>query len=406
MSTFNMAPVSLNSGKGQKLPFKMFSLVILPGVALCLICGCIVLGVRQSDLDVLETTYFPSRRELRPTRVEPVVVKPDKSMLIHVVSTSNGSPYLNFQTRIMYGTFKMVQQMPGGDKMAGFTRILHRMTDDALMAEIPTFRAQPLHPECDNWCSFPVADRPNAVRQWLEAVARGEQQVQGDWILLIEGDYVFMKPTEVPGAAGPSAKSYGYMFGYITPTYPRVQHIIRRLSDGLEPGLVPQSGPAPVLMPLEHFVKVVPGWESITAAIEADSEAVEVLGWVREMYAWCIAVAKHRDITMEVAEAPASTLIAQPPADKILGNASMLHYTWGIEYYERGNKIWTWDKRLYTSVEVSLKVPLIPMPPEFKAGWVSQSKERITQDTHDLIAAMLTQMNKAIEQLPDLSSPT
>lgn len=34
---------------------------------------------------------------------------------------------------------------------------------------MPTFRADPLTPSCDNWCEFPVSDRPNAVAQFLEA---------------------------------------------------------------------------------------------------------------------------------------------------------------------------------------------------------------------------------------------
>ena len=121
------------------------------------------------------------------------------------------------QNLIMYGTFKLAQRQPGGDKMVGFTRILHRTTDDALSPLIPTFRADPLHPgahtcvcglapcaagcaglwaawpfaqlydsgsssrpvpqpcliaECDGWCEYPVADRPNAVRQFLDAAKR------------------------------------------------------------------------------------------------------------------------------------------------------------------------------------------------------------------------------------------
>ncbi len=37
---------------------------------------------------------------------------------------------------IRYGTYKIVQKMPGGDKLTGFTRILHRMTPDELMDEV------------------------------------------------------------------------------------------------------------------------------------------------------------------------------------------------------------------------------------------------------------------------------
>ena len=65
---------------------------------------------------------------------------------IHVMCTSNGSPYLNWQTRIMYRTFLDVQ--PGSD-MLHFTRLLHRRTDDELMAEVPTVRVDSLHAPCD-----------------------------------------------------------------------------------------------------------------------------------------------------------------------------------------------------------------------------------------------------------------
>ena len=35
-----------------------------------------------------------------------------------------------------YGTYKLVQQMPGGEKMVAFTRILHRQKPDVLMDEV------------------------------------------------------------------------------------------------------------------------------------------------------------------------------------------------------------------------------------------------------------------------------
>ena len=34
---------------------------------------------------------------------------------------------------------------------------------------MPTFRAEPLTPQCDGWCEFPVSDRPNAVAQFFKA---------------------------------------------------------------------------------------------------------------------------------------------------------------------------------------------------------------------------------------------
>lgn len=45
---------------------------------------------------------------------------------IHTLCTGNGSPYQNYQLRIAYATYKLVQAMPGGERHVAFTRILHR----------------------------------------------------------------------------------------------------------------------------------------------------------------------------------------------------------------------------------------------------------------------------------------
>jgi hypothetical protein len=58
---------------------------------------------------------------------------PSEGSTVHTLCTSNGSPYTNFQNRIMYATYKIVQKQPGGEIMAGFTRILHRTVEDELM---------------------------------------------------------------------------------------------------------------------------------------------------------------------------------------------------------------------------------------------------------------------------------
>lgn len=58
---------------------------------------------------------------------------------------------------------------------------------------------------------------------------------------------------------------------------PDCAHIIRRLYGG-DPADVPNSGPAPALLRFTDLAKVTPLWEQITATIEADKEAVKVLG--------------------------------------------------------------------------------------------------------------------------------
>jgi hypothetical protein len=65
------------------------------------------------------------------------------------------------------------------------------------MLQFPTFRAYPLQPECDTWCEFPVKDRPNAVMQWLMAAAQHPELIQGAWLLMLESDYVWMRPLQV-----------------------------------------------------------------------------------------------------------------------------------------------------------------------------------------------------------------
>lgn len=77
------------------------------------------------------------------------------------------------------------------------------LSSRGLSPQIPTFRANPLHPECDTWCDFPVADRPNAVKQWMDAVLREPAMLKGAWILLLECDYVWMRPVQAPDAYDP-----------------------------------------------------------------------------------------------------------------------------------------------------------------------------------------------------------
>jgi hypothetical protein len=54
---------------------------------------------------------------------------------------------------------------------------------------------------------------------------------------------------------------------------------------------IPRTGPAPVLMRAVEWLRVVPAWERLTAHIEGDDQIKDVLGWVREMYAFSIAAA-------------------------------------------------------------------------------------------------------------------
>ena len=100
-------------------------------------------------------------------------------------------------------------------------------------------------------------------------------------------------------------------------------------------------------------------------SIEADDAAVEALGWVRDMYAWSFAAART-GIKHELLEPPKNPLMVQPPSDtcvpgrvcacgaaradgaalfcRSLGEAAILHYTWGPVVYNKSDVI-VWEAR-------------------------------------------------------------
>ena len=53
---------------------------------------------------------------------------------------------------------------------------------------------------------------------------------------------------------------------------------------------------------------------------------------------------------------PKQKLIVQPPADMVVGDAAMCHYTWGsIWSAMNGTKLWSFDKRFYTDANLELQ---------------------------------------------------
>ncbi|GBF92072.1 hypothetical protein Rsub_04419 [Raphidocelis subcapitata] len=329
-----------------------------------------------------------------------------KGDTIHTLFTSNGSPYQNIQGRIMYASYKLAQAMPGGEKLTGFTRILHRTTDDAVVGEIPTFRAYPLQPACDTWCEFPVKDRANAVVQWLMAAEGEPSMVKGAWLLMLESDYVWRAPVQAPGDAfDPSVQGLGFVYDYINPAYPTVAPSIVEMCPTCDPEKVPRSGPAPVLIRPHEMAVAAPDWEVYSAWIEGNKRARTNLDWVREMYAWCVAVAVN-NVSIAHEAPPASTLLVQPPHDLSAGRAAIYHYTWGSIFKEGEREAWRFDKRDYTAEGDALKVPHFPLPPPWREGaFKLQDGLDVGRSLHETLTDMLTVINRAVDTLPDLTPP-
>lgn len=50
-----------------------------------------------------------------------------------------------------------------------------------------------------------------------------------------------------------------------------------------------------------------------------------------------------------------------------------------------------------------MQTPKIPMPPLFQEGWHLLDGKPVTRKLYDMMVLELTQMNKAVDTLPDLS---
>ena len=77
-------------------------------------------------------------------------------------------------------------------------------------------------------------------------------------MLMIETDYVWMKPLQAPQAEDISSASLAFPFGYINPQHPNIEGVMRKMYPAEKGPLsdVPGSGPAPVMMRLADWLKV------------------------------------------------------------------------------------------------------------------------------------------------------
>ena len=175
--------------------------------------------------------------------------------------TSNGQPYMNWQTRVFYQTWLKAKDQPGSP-LAHFTRVLHRTRDDELTLEVPTVRIDPTHPECDDGCDYAVKDRARAIAAWTTT----EDARRCSHVLMAEADYLLVRspPPSVMLARG---HAYGFLFGYIIPWHADAAPASRVLHDpdrwGVPMEDVPQSGNAPQVIHVDDLAEVAPTWADL-----------------------------------------------------------------------------------------------------------------------------------------------
>eukprot|EP00958_Prasinococcus_capsulatus_P005240 scaffold508_cov554-Prasinococcus_capsulatus_cf.AAC.20 len=387
---------------------------------------------------------------------------------------------MNWQMRLYYQSYLRVRQEPGS-VLKALTRVLHRSTPDELMFEVPSVVIPPLHVECDAYCWYPVEDRaqvsPLEVRAGCcrtivvsRELAMFDEQAIVDWlktedsrrcshIMLAETDYVFHKSLSSSAIPRQPRTAVGFPFHYIAPyvtldrfawlslrKYPRVKAIVERLNllEG-EATLddVPSTGNAPFIISHDDLSEVAPLWAKLMQDTIHDREAVIGLGWLRDMYAFSIALAR-RKIKVDLTPVPRNLLMTQPPHDDQLGEAAMLHYTWGALVYTvnvrilnlplradrftwqgwvvstfseiyrsvlQGNqKIWEFDKRLAwggQNAPSPRKMEIIPRPPDFdpKEPLRLQDNMQITRARLNMLHVLTSDLNLAIAALPDKQIP-
>jgi hypothetical protein len=111
---------------------------------------------------------------------------------------------------------------------------------------------------------------------------------------------------------------------------------------------------------------------NISIAMKKDPETDKAFGWVLEMYAYAVASALHG-----VGNILHKEFMIQPPWDLEIGDAFIIHYTYGCDYDMKGKltygKIgeWRFDKRSYDSKPPPRNLPLPPNGVPQSVVWFS-----------------------------------
>ena len=129
----------------------------------------------------------------------------------------------------------------------------------------------------------------------------------------------------------------------------------------LECDLLVQTGNSPGVISKQQLAELAPRWDRNTRAMSNDSAAVEAFGWVREMFAFGLALANGPDNANDVIFR--RNLMAQPPFDTTLDDGQpIIHYTYGQTFTAEGNVVakaeasYHWGKRDHKA-----KYPRLPI---------------------------------------------
>ena len=346
--------------------------------------------------------YFKLPSNIQEVKYKPATGKTDMPKCLHTIMTSNGNVYMNWQSRVMYASYLRHAKEPGSI-MKAFTRILHKGRADELMHEIPTIRFNPVQTKCDGWCDYPVADRSQAVTDWLQTA----DSERCSHIVMVETDHIIVKSPS-PEILLPVGQAMGFKFGYMSPTQRTIKRLYPQYFEG--GAKMPPTGNAPSVVNTVDLRKIAPLWAKFVNETEQPEAVRKDLGWVRDMYAYDLA-ALASGVEHKLDISPNSLLMAQPPADTELGNAYILHYTWGPEIYDKENKLlWKFDKRSYGDGQFGegpAVLKEIPLPPEWDESTGLQLQDffqprGLNEKRLGLIRTLIEEFNFAVRSLPEV----
>ncbi|CAK0762398.1 hypothetical protein CVIRNUC_002953 [Coccomyxa viridis] len=252
------------------------------------------------------------------------------------------------------------------------------------MEEIPTALVDKLPLGLDQ--GFVVLNRPYGFLQW---VRQHLPHLTEAYVLMIEPDYIFMRP---PPLFATPTQSAAYHFTYMLPNQNR--DIIEPYNEkGVPYDTILPIGNAPVMIHRSNLALIVEDWYDIALRMKSDEKANKAFGWILEMFAY--AIASSQAPGGPLAYTLRDEFIVQPPFDPsfTMGNgesAYIIHFTYGNDYDAQGkmvygqgvSKFFHWDKRDYTYEYPPKSFPLPPK--EVKA---------------ETVRALVTAVNEAIAEL-------
>jgi len=290
---------------------------------------------------------------------------PTKRKPFHVLLTSEGSKYQEWQTKILHYHFKKQVALHPCTEMTGFTRVLassHGMEDD-LMQEMPTFVAEATGQEVH--LGFHVINRPWSLLKFVQS-PRFSEMIKEEYVYIMETDHLLLQ--DLPNTATPDTV-VGFFFPYMDPKPEHIAKVVRRFyKKGPSTDLYP-TGPSPTLMHVDVLKRIAQSWFDISVKLKHDPEADSEFGWALEMWGYTMACAeldiKHT-IMQKFQIEPSATWHQNVTVE----NPYIFHYTFGHEYSSEGIPVvgevgeWSLDKRRWTNVFP----PLHLTPPPKCAG--------------------------------------